>query len=100
MLPDSRRGGANAPRQGEAAGEAAGEGGGDGGGLAVGDGAVRFRPDLEGAGCLVEPDRSPLHGVGAGTICRLALEAPHATARDLVVPDYLRPPDAARSRKS
>jgi tRNA threonylcarbamoyladenosine biosynthesis protein TsaB len=66
--------------------------------LAVGDGAVRFRPDLEGAGCLVEPDRSPHHGVGAGTICRLALEAPQATARDLVVPDYLRPPDAARSR--
>jgi len=66
--------------------------------LAVGDGAVRFRPDLEGAGCLVEPDRSPLHGVGAGAICRLALEVPQATARDLVVPDYLRPPDATRSR--
>jgi tRNA threonylcarbamoyladenosine biosynthesis protein TsaB len=66
--------------------------------LAVGDGAVRFRPDLEGAGCLVEPDRSPHHGVGAGAICRLALGAPQAIARDLVVPDYLRQPDAARSR--
>lgn len=66
--------------------------------LAVGDGAVRFRPDLEGAGCLVEPDGSPHHGVCAGAICRLALEAPQALARDLVVPDYLRPPDAARSR--
>jgi tRNA threonylcarbamoyladenosine biosynthesis protein TsaB len=66
--------------------------------LAVGDGAIRFRSDLEGAGCLVEPDRSPHHGVDAGTICRLALEAPQASARDLVVPDYLRPPDAARSR--
>ena len=64
--------------------------------LAVGDGAVRFRADLEGAGCLVAPDRSPLHGVAAGAICRLAIEAPQATARDLVVPDYLRPPDAAR----
>jgi tRNA threonylcarbamoyladenosine biosynthesis protein TsaB len=66
--------------------------------LAVGDGAVRFRPDLERAGCLVAPDRSPHHGVGAGTICRLALEAPPVIARDLVVPDYLRPPDAVRSR--
>jgi tRNA threonylcarbamoyladenosine biosynthesis protein TsaB len=67
--------------------------------LAVGDGAIRFRSDLEGAGCLVAPDRSPQHGVGAGTICRLALAATEATAHDLVVPDYLRPPDAARSRK-
>jgi tRNA threonylcarbamoyladenosine biosynthesis protein TsaB len=66
--------------------------------LAVGDGAVRFRSDLEGAGCLVAPDRSPLHGVGAGPICRLALDAVQATAPDLVVPDYLRPPDAARPR--
>jgi len=65
--------------------------------LAVGDGAVRFRQDLEGVGCVVAPDRSPLHGVAAGTICRLAIEAPNA-ARDLVVPDYLRPPDAARPR--
>jgi tRNA threonylcarbamoyladenosine biosynthesis protein TsaB len=66
--------------------------------LAVGDGAVRFRQDLEAAGCLVAPDRSALHGVAAEAICRLAIEAPQATARDLVVPDYLRPPDAARPR--
>jgi tRNA threonylcarbamoyladenosine biosynthesis protein TsaB len=64
--------------------------------LAVGDGALRFRSDLEDAGCLVACDRSPLHGVAGAMICRLALEAPQATARDLVVPDYLRPPDAAR----
>jgi tRNA threonylcarbamoyladenosine biosynthesis protein TsaB len=64
--------------------------------LAVGDGALRFRSDLEDAGCLVAADRSPRHGVAAATICRLALEAPQATARDLVLPDYLRPPDAAR----
>jgi tRNA threonylcarbamoyladenosine biosynthesis protein TsaB len=64
--------------------------------LAVGDGSLRFRPDLEGAGCLVAPDSSPLHAVSAEAICRLALAAPQATARDLVVPDYLRPPDAAR----
>ena len=64
--------------------------------LAVGDGALRFRSDLEDAGCRVACDRSPLHGVAAAMICRLALEVPQATARDLVVPDYLRPPDAAR----
>jgi tRNA threonylcarbamoyladenosine biosynthesis protein TsaB len=63
--------------------------------LAVGDGALRFRSDLEDADCLVASDRSSLHGVAAATICRLALEVPQA-ARDLVVPDYLRPPDAAR----
>jgi tRNA threonylcarbamoyladenosine biosynthesis protein TsaB len=71
---------------------------GGGSWLAVGDGAIRFRPELEGAGCLVAPDGSPLHGVSAATICRLALEAPHTTARDLVVPDYLRPPDAPQQR--
>lgn len=64
--------------------------------LAVGDGALRFRSDLEDAGCLVATDRSPRHGVAAAMICRLALEAPETAARDLVVPDYLRPPDAAR----
>jgi tRNA threonylcarbamoyladenosine biosynthesis protein TsaB len=63
---------------------------------AVGDGALRFRSDLEDAGCLVAPEPSQHHGVAAAVICRLALEAPQATARDLVVPDYLRPPDAAR----
>ena len=66
--------------------------------LAVGDGALRFRSDLEESGCLVAPDESPLHGVAGGLVCRLALETPDAIARDLVVPDYLRPPDAARPR--
>lgn len=64
--------------------------------LAVGDGALRFRSDLEAAGCLVAADRSPSHGVAAAMLCRLALEAPQAITRDLVLPDYLRPPDAAR----
>ncbi len=68
--------------------------------LAVGDGALRFRSDLEESGCLVAPDASPLHGVAGGLVCRLALEAPEAIARDLVVPDYLRQPDAARPRTS
>ncbi|HUR85077.1 MAG TPA: tRNA (adenosine(37)-N6)-threonylcarbamoyltransferase complex dimerization subunit type 1 TsaB [Solirubrobacteraceae bacterium] len=66
--------------------------------LAVGDGALRFRSDLEESGCLVAPDDSPLHGVAGGVVCRLALEAPRPVQRDLVVPEYLRPPDAARPR--
>jgi tRNA threonylcarbamoyladenosine biosynthesis protein TsaB len=62
--------------------------------LAVGDGALRFRLDLEGAGCLVAEDGSARHGVRARAICRLSLRAPQGTARDLIVPDYLRRPDA------
>lgn len=66
--------------------------------LAVGDGALRFRADLEGAGCSVAPDGSALHGVSARTICELALQARRPIARDLVVPDYLRLPDAVLAR--
>jgi len=67
--------------------------------LAVGDGALRFREDLERAGCTVAPDESERHGVRAPAVCRLALAASEGTARDLVVPDYLRPPDAVLPRK-
>ena len=62
--------------------------------LAVGDGALRFRVDLEGAGCLVPDPGSARHGVRGQAICRLSLRAPQGTARDLIVPDYLRRPDA------
>lgn len=62
--------------------------------LAVGNGALRFREDLERAGCTVPSQESEHHGVRARAICRLALEASQGTERDLVVPDYLRPPDA------
>jgi tRNA threonylcarbamoyladenosine biosynthesis protein TsaB len=67
--------------------------------LAVGDGALRFRGDLEGAGCEVPADGSAQHDVSARAICRLASMAPHGSPRDLVVPDYLRKPDAVRSSK-
>ena len=66
--------------------------------LAVGDGALRFRADLEGAGCSVPPDDSAQHGVSARAICGLALQASPGIARDLVVPDYLRLPDAVLAR--
>ena len=66
--------------------------------LAVGDGALRFRDDLEGAGCVVPDGRIGAHGVSALAVCRLARRAPAGTERDLVVPDYLRKPDAVRSK--
>ena len=66
--------------------------------LAVGDGALRFRADLEGAGCTVAPDGCAQHNVSARAICGLALQSP-AIARDLVVPDYLRLPDAVLARR-
>jgi tRNA threonylcarbamoyladenosine biosynthesis protein TsaB len=67
--------------------------------LAVGDGALRFREDLERAGCVVAVDGSAQHGVSARMICRLALQAPRGTERDLVVPDYVREPDAVLPRQ-
>ncbi|MDQ3675742.1 MAG: tRNA (adenosine(37)-N6)-threonylcarbamoyltransferase complex dimerization subunit type 1 TsaB [Actinomycetota bacterium] len=66
--------------------------------LAVGDGALRFRTELEGAGCLVPPDGSPQHRVSAGAICRLSLEVRKGPPLELIVPDYLRPPDAVKTR--
>ena len=58
--------------------------------LAIGDGALRFREQLEGAGVEVAPDSSELHRLGAGAICRLGAAGTLAAA----LPDYLRAPDA------
>ena len=66
--------------------------------LAVGDGAVRFRAQLEPAGVTVPEDESALHRVGATGLLRLAAEAP-TVARDALLPEYVRAPDAKpRSR--
>ncbi len=61
--------------------------------LAVGDGAVRFRAQLESPGIVVPPDSSPLHQVSAAVVCELAV---HATPVSLhaLLPDYRRRPDA------
>nr|MBA3327906.1 hypothetical protein [Solirubrobacterales bacterium] len=67
--------------------------------LAVGDGAVRFRVELEGAGCAVPPDASPLHRVTAAAICRLSLEARQGAPIETVIPHYLRQPDAVIARQ-
>jgi tRNA threonylcarbamoyladenosine biosynthesis protein TsaB len=61
--------------------------------LAAGDGAVRFRDQLERAGAAVPDDRSPAHRVSAIEICRLGA-AGDVTDRDRLVPDYRREPDA------
>jgi tRNA threonylcarbamoyladenosine biosynthesis protein TsaB len=60
---------------------------------AVGDGAVRFRAELEAVGVAVSPDDADLHKVSAGPLCRLAAEAP-PVPRDGLVPEYVRAPDA------
>jgi tRNA threonylcarbamoyladenosine biosynthesis protein TsaB len=61
--------------------------------LAVGDGSVRFREQLERAGAAVPSDRSPAHRVSALAVCRLGA-AGEADDRDALVPDYRREPDA------
>ena len=43
---------------------------------------------------MVPEDGSAQHGVSALAVCRLARQAPRPAERDLVVPDYLRKPDA------
>jgi tRNA threonylcarbamoyladenosine biosynthesis protein TsaB len=61
--------------------------------LAAGDGSLRFREELEAAGVAVAPLGSPVHVVSAAHLCRLALDAPDASAEQ-VLPDYVREPDA------
>jgi tRNA threonylcarbamoyladenosine biosynthesis protein TsaB len=75
--------------------ELAGQAERDGGSwCAVGDGAVRYRAELEAAGASVPGDGSPLHGVDARAICAIAASAPPAQTYEEVVPDYRRRPDA------
>ena len=62
--------------------------------LAVGDGVERYARDLEGLALQAAPQGSPLNRVGAIAVCELgALEGPSGAPR-LVVPDYVRRPDA------
>jgi tRNA threonylcarbamoyladenosine biosynthesis protein TsaB len=68
------------------------------GSLAVGDGAVRFREELERAGAAIPADDSPLHRVSALQVCRLGAKA-EAADRDALLPDYRREPDAKPREK-
>lgn len=63
------------------------------GALAVGDGAVKFRSILEGAGVRVPGDEDALNRIAARAHCRLAVAAP-VPAPASVQPTYLRRPDA------
>jgi tRNA threonylcarbamoyladenosine biosynthesis protein TsaB len=67
------------------------------GSLAVGDGAVRFRGQLERAGAVVPVDESPFHRVSALQVCRLGTESDPGD-RDALLPDYRREPDAKPPR--
>ena len=67
--------------------------------LAVGDGAIRFRAEIEPAGTAVPPDDDPLHRVSARPMCRLAV-AVRPGRNEAVLPEYLRPPDAETSHRS
>jgi tRNA threonylcarbamoyladenosine biosynthesis protein TsaB len=60
---------------------------------AVGDGAVRFRAELEGAGVTVPADGSAVHRITAAPLCRLGA-AQEPVERDRLLPDYRREPDA------
>jgi tRNA threonylcarbamoyladenosine biosynthesis protein TsaB len=60
---------------------------------AVGDGAVRFRVELERAGVAIPADGSSVHRIGAAPLCRLGAVGEPAE-RDRLLPDYLREPDA------
>jgi len=60
---------------------------------AVGDGAVRFRLELERAGVVVPEDGSSVHRISAAPLCRLGSAAEPAE-RDRLLPDYRREPDA------
>jgi tRNA threonylcarbamoyladenosine biosynthesis protein TsaB len=61
--------------------------------LGVGDGAVRFRAELERAGVAVPSDGSHAHRVSALMVCRLG-RGREPVDRDALLPDYRREPDA------
>jgi tRNA threonylcarbamoyladenosine biosynthesis protein TsaB len=61
--------------------------------VAVGDGSLRFRRQLESAGVEIPPDADPAHHMAARHICALAATIEPGPSID-VKPAYLRRPDA------
>lgn len=66
--------------------------------LAAGDGAVRFRSDLEAAGALVPPPEDTVHRISALDICALGARSDPVQPSD-VEPHYIREPDADAWRR-
>jgi len=62
--------------------------------IAVGDGAVLYREELEALGAQTPEDGSRLHKVSGEAICELAASSAAAEAIETVLPDYRRRPDA------
>lgn len=63
--------------------------------FAIGDGAVRYREQLESAGATVPGDGSPLHRVSAEAVCELGARATGRSSQiEAILPDYRRRPDA------
>lgn len=62
--------------------------------LAVGDGAVRYRAQLEASGATVPADDSSVHLVSARSICELGARAAPVARLEELLPDYRRRPDA------
>lgn len=62
--------------------------------VAVGDGAKRYRAEVQAAGIEVPRDDAPEHLLRARAICELGLEIDPSGDLQSVVPDYLRRPDA------
>ncbi|CAA9496906.1 MAG: tRNA threonylcarbamoyladenosine biosynthesis protein TsaB [uncultured Solirubrobacteraceae bacterium] len=63
----------------------------------VGDGVLRFADALAGAGIATPDAGSPLHRVSGAALCRLGASS-GPVARDALVPDYRREPDAKPPR--
>jgi tRNA threonylcarbamoyladenosine biosynthesis protein TsaB len=87
-------------RLGSLIGLAEQHGAGAGRWLAVGDGAVRYRGQIEAVDLTIPDDSSRLHLVDAGTICELALGERPVTAYEQILPDYRRRPDAELALES
>lgn len=73
-------------------------GGGVAGSLAAGEGAVRFRPEIEAAGVEVLDEGDPANRVAASRICLLAanIDAGDRPPVGELTPIYMRRPDAER----
>ena len=67
--------------------------------VAIGSGAVEFRPYLEHAGAFVPEDDSVLHSVNALNHCRLAAAGDGTGELQEIKPQYLRLPDAELARR-